>query len=64
MIALEAKLKERPTKNDLRGFQQLEKYYGEDTILTKSILCMAKGRMQWLHDVIVDNGVHLADLLL
>lgn len=64
LIALEAKLKEQPRQNDLRGFQQLEEYYGEDTVLTKGILCMTKGRIHWSNDVVVDNGVHLADLLL
>lgn len=64
LIALEAKLKERPTKADLRGFEHLETYYGEQAVLEKIILCLTKGRTRWAEQVIVDNGVQLDDLLL
>lgn len=64
LIALEAKLKERPTSADLRGFAHLQNYYDEQTVLQRVILCMTKGRTQRTDQVIVDNGLYLDDLLL
>jgi predicted AAA+ superfamily ATPase len=64
LLAFEAKLKERPTNADLRGFEHLQTYYGEESILQKVILCLTKGRTQRADQVIVDNGLYLDDLLI
>ncbi len=64
LLAIEAKLKERPAPNDLRGFEQLQKYYGTDAVVQKVLFCKTKGRTLWNDDVIVDNGLQIADLIL
>ena len=64
LIALEAKLKERPTPNDLKGFRHLQTYYGDEVIMEKIILCNTKGRTSLPNGAIVDNGLTIAELIL
>ncbi|MEM7539145.1 MAG: DUF4143 domain-containing protein, partial [Chloroflexota bacterium] len=64
LIALEAKLKERPSSNDLRGFHHLQRYYGESAILERVILCQTKGFLRLADGVIIDNGLQVADIIL
>ncbi|MEM7125560.1 MAG: ATP-binding protein [Chloroflexota bacterium] len=64
LIAMESKLKERPSQKDTRGFHHLHQYYGEGALLERVILCNTKGRTKWSDDVLIDNGLNIADLIL
>lgn len=64
LIAIDAKFRERPTDGDLKGFQALQRYYGENSVEQRIILCQSKGRTLWADGVVVDNGVNVADLIL
>ncbi len=62
-IAIESKLSEQPQRRDIKGISDLKKYYGEAALIRGVIMCKSKGKYNYDYETIVDNGLHLKEVL-